>query len=44
MNESSGFMYEENDANRPERAGSWFTCVIAGFLVAIFLALFIAAC
>lgn len=43
MNESSGFMYEEIDQNRSERVGPCFTCVIAGLLVAIFLALFIAA-
>lgn len=44
MNESSGIVSEGIDANRPDRVGPWFTFVITGLLVAIFLALFIAAC
>lgn len=42
MNESSVIISREIDANQPERVGPWFTSVIAGLLIAIFLALFIA--
>lgn len=44
MNDSNVIISEEIDANRPEHVEPWFTSVIAGLLIAIFLALFIATC
>ncbi|WP_255417774.1 hypothetical protein [Limnohabitans sp. MMS-10A-160] len=42
MNESSVIVSKEIDANRSECVEPWFTFVISGLLIAIFLALFIA--
>ncbi len=42
MNENSVIISNEIDVNQPERAGPWFTFVIAVLLIVIFLALFIA--